>query len=256
MSRKADYFIAGTQKGGTTALFHKMTSNDQFFRHEEKEIHFFDNEDLRWPHPNYEKFHKNFAGARADQIIGDATPIYTYWPNCLKRINRYNPDAKLIISLRHPAYRAVSHWKMETARHAETLPFAEAISAAGRARFKAQGFHRAWSYVERGFYADQIRRVFNFFDPQQVFICTTDQLYADEAGLMNRIFEFLGAKPTYIETDKKVVRPMSNEHVTGYRDEDIRYLTDLYRDDILKTADMTDMDLTAWLDPEYSELGR
>ena len=253
MGRKVDYFIAGTQKSGTTALFRKMTSNPQFFRQKEKETHFFDDEGRKWPQPNFENFHVSFKGARPDQFIGDATPIYTYWPNCLKRIHRYQPDAKLIISLRHPAYRAVSHWKMEIARKTETLPFGEAISDKGRARYRDPGFHRFWAYVERGFYSEQLRRVFNFFERDQVFLCTTDQLYEDETGLLNRIFEFVGAKPDYAPTRKKIIRPIDNEHVRGYTDTDIAYLTDLFREDITRTAKMTGLDLSHWLDEDYSE---
>jgi len=75
---KVDYFIAGAQKGGTTALFQKMSANVQFIKHENKELHFFDNDKLNGDNPNYTKLHKNLELAEAHQFIGDATPIYMY----------------------------------------------------------------------------------------------------------------------------------------------------------------------------------
>jgi hypothetical protein len=93
-----------------------------------KEVHFFDNEGLDWSKADYSPLHSNFLWDRVDQMRGEATPIYTYWPNALERLRNYNAEAKLIIGFRHPTYRAYSHWRMETGRNAESLDFIQCIT--------------------------------------------------------------------------------------------------------------------------------
>ena len=125
--RKLDFLIAGTQKGGTTALHNYLKQNPDVFLSEKKELHFFDNETIDWQNPPYEKYHDAFKTASSRQKIGEATPIYTFWPDALARISKYNKDIKLIICLRNPTERAYSHWRMETSRQEEDLPFNLAI---------------------------------------------------------------------------------------------------------------------------------
>ena len=59
------------------------------------------------------------------KIIGEATPIYMYWKNAIKRIYNYNSDMKLILVLRNPIDRAFSHWNMEVHRKREDRTFLE-----------------------------------------------------------------------------------------------------------------------------------
>lgn len=98
-----------------------------------KELHYFDDERIDWRSPDVTALHRSFDWSVRDVVRGEATPIYTYWPRAIERIARYNPRAKLIVCLRHPVLRAYSHWRMETTRGAETLPFSRAIRE-GRAR--------------------------------------------------------------------------------------------------------------------------
>jgi hypothetical protein len=169
--RSVDFFIVGVQKGGTTALDSYLRLNPSFQMADVKEVHFFDNERLDWSDPAYLAFHEHFEWSQTSGIIrGEATPIYMYWPNAMERILRYNAASKLIVCLRHPSYRAHSHWRMETKRAAETLSFEDAISETGRRRVRNAegGAHRVYSYVERGFYAQQIRRLLQLFPPEQL----------------------------------------------------------------------------------------
>src|SRR5215203_1796439 len=151
------FLIAGVQKAGTTALFEYMRDNPAIGLPAAKELHFFDNEtDIDWSRPDYGAYHRFFPSEPACR--GEATPIYIYWPNSLERIKDYNPEMKLVLLFRDPVSRAWSHWKMEYARGAETEPFSWCIRQ-GRGRVAGDrdtpGFHRVYSYVERGFYGRQ-----------------------------------------------------------------------------------------------------
>jgi hypothetical protein len=100
------FLIAGVQKGGTTALFDYLRDHPQLNLAPEKEVHFFDDEAQDWSAPDYDAFHARFAPAGPGRISGEATPIYTYWPDSLERIRAYNPEMKLILLFRDPIARA------------------------------------------------------------------------------------------------------------------------------------------------------
>jgi len=92
-----------------------------------KELHFFDNEEIDWSNPDYDSYHNCFDHLQPNQVHGEATPIYAYWPSCAERIYKYNRNVKFIINLRNPIYRATSQWAKDYSRGAETRDFGSAI---------------------------------------------------------------------------------------------------------------------------------
>lgn len=191
-----NFLVAGVQKGGTTALFDYLSDYGDIALPSEKELHFFDDESQDWSHPDYDGYHARFpeVGGRP---AGEATPIYAYWPRSLERICAYNPAMRLILVLRDPVERAWSHWRMETARGAETQPFGWCVREGRQRCFDAEpwGHHREFSYVERGFYGEQLERIFEIFPRRQVLLLTSDGLRADPGAALGQVRTFLGLPP-------------------------------------------------------------
>lgn len=104
--RRVDFFIAGVQKGGTTALDAMLRDHLQIQMARVKEVHFFDNGSLDWSSPNLDYLQDSFGWTADNPVRGEATPIYIYWHSALRRLKAYNPDARVLIALRHPAFRA------------------------------------------------------------------------------------------------------------------------------------------------------
>ena len=126
---KVGFIICGTQKGGTTALDFYLRLHNQICMADKKEVHFFDKDELFQRNKlDYSHYHSFFTPNSSHKIIGEATPIYMYWKNVVKRIYSYNPFIKLILVLRNPARRAFSHWNMETQRKRENRTFWKAIN--------------------------------------------------------------------------------------------------------------------------------
>jgi len=192
--KRVGFLVAGVQKAGTTALFDYLTEIEGLELPAVKEAHFFDDEDrVDWSAPDYAPYHALFADPGC--LWGEATPIYLYWPNALERIHNYNPALKLILLFRDPTERAWSHWKMEYARGKESEPFAWCIRE-GRARMAEAspypGFHRVYSYVERGFYGRQLARALSLFPRAQLLLIGSNQLKRDPDATIGRVCDFLG----------------------------------------------------------------
>lgn len=192
------FIVAGAQKGGTTALYDYLAEDPAIAMARIKETHFFDDEDRDWKRPDYGAYHALFEPP-AGRPCGEATPIYLYWPGCLERICAYNPAMRLIVLLRDPVERAWSHWRMEHFRGVEPLSFSEAIRG-GRARLFASrppdrpwGYHREFSYVERGFYGEQVERLFAIFPREQALILRSAALQDAPAETLAQVRAFIGA---------------------------------------------------------------
>jgi hypothetical protein len=227
-----NFLIAGVQKGGTTALFDYLSDAPDIVLSRIKEVHFFDDETQDWTRPDYAAYHANFDEP-AGRPCGEATPIYAYWPNSLERIRAYNPGMRLILVLRDPVERAWSHWKMEFARGAESAPFAWCIRQGRQRLFDAKpwGHHREFSYVERGFYGEQLERLLALFPRDQVLVLRSGDLRGGPAQALGAVRGFLclgaGAPPQPREVH--VGREM--DYGSELTPQDVAHLRTLYARD-------------------------
>jgi hypothetical protein len=193
MAVSLSFLICGTQKGGTTALVEYLRHHPEMGLPATKELHFFDNEAIDWNNPDYESYHAAFGDSDPHLIRGEATPIYMYWEKAPERIWRYNPAMRLIVVLRNPITRAYSHWAMERRRGAEPLGFSEALAAeAKRSRTCLPLQDRVGSYVDRGFYCDQLRRMWRFFGRDAVLVLRQEELLEQHQATLNKVCRHLG----------------------------------------------------------------
>ena len=181
---------------------------------------------------------------------GEATPIYLYWPNCLERIARYNPAMRLVFIFRDPVQRAWSHWRMEFARGWESQPFAWCIRE-GRARVdspEAPGFHRVYSYVERGFYAAQLRHALTLFPREQMLLLRSEDLDRRPGDALARLCDFVGAPgPAGPVTPRRELTAKDIDYGQPITDADVALLRDLYREDLTLFGQISGLDVGEWL---------
>lgn len=232
--QKVDFMVIGSQKAGTTALFDYLTDDPRLNLSRDKEVHFFDDESQDWSAPDYAAYHARFDLARPG-LMGEATPIYVFWPESMERLATYNPDARLILMLRDPVRRAYSGWQMEYARGVETLPFAQAIRE-GRARLTGKPSNhpdrRELSYVERGYYGAQVQRVLNLFPPSHLLVQRAEDLRADPSAVLGQVCSFLGlAPPSRPVAHRTVHAAAAFDYGPGLSADDEAYLCDLYSED-------------------------
>jgi hypothetical protein len=234
------FIIAGVQKGGTTALFDYLGDAPDLSLSRVKEVHFFDDETQDWARPDYGAYHANFA-AFDGRPRGEATPIYLYWPQSLERMAAYNPAMKLIVMLRDPVERAWSHWKMEYARGVETKPFAWCVREGRQRLFDAEpwGFHRETSYVERGFYGEQMARLYGLFPHDQVLVLRSEDLRQQPGATLSEVRSFLGLGEAAAPTAREVHVGREMDYGSELGGAEVDYLRRVYARDMARLADLT-----------------
>lgn len=233
-----DFIVLGAQKGGTSTLNYFIGKNHpQVLPSMRKEVNYYDrnfHRSLYW-YRAYFPLRRRLTDGR---ITGEATPQYLVHPHVPGRIAQVQPDVKMVVLLRNPKERALSHYQMSVRKGRETLSFDEAVRREEERigpewqrmledeHYESVAF-RAFSYKLRGRYAEQLKRYYEYFAASQILVVSSDKLKHDTAATLQRICHFLGisAPPHYRQSGPRHVR--SYERTMAPETE--RYLDDYFR---------------------------
>jgi Sulfotransferase domain len=202
LRKMPDFLMIGTQKGGTSSLFHYVEQHPAVRVSVAKEVHYFDLNYRQGP-----SWYQGHFPVRWDKrITGEASPFYLFHPRVPERVKQAVPGAKLIILLRDPVERAFSHYRMNVKDGTETLSFEDAVLSEHRRirddveRMKSDRLYtgrdyRLFSYINRGFYDEQLKRWLKHFPSEQMLVLKSEELFGNPAPVVERVFRFLGVDP-------------------------------------------------------------
>lgn len=246
-ARKVDFVVAGTQKGGTSALETYLREHPQVCMPKDvKEVHYFDDDDrfTRHDDDDYSAYHGYFLPRPTHRLLGDATPVYMYWEPVAQRIRRYNPAMKFIMLLRDPVSRAYSHWNMEVKKERESMPFEEAVRREReRLRDATPLQYRRRAYADRGFYSVQLRRIWEHFPVAQTLVLRSEAFQADPTPVLATIAAFLDIAP-FPRVDRRHVNalPYDQPMSAGARE----FLQQAFAGEVGELERMLGWDLSDW----------
>jgi hypothetical protein len=241
---RLDFIVAGAQKSGTTALHYFLRKHPQIALPDRQEMHFFDDEEIFSQPVDYELLHRHFRAIARSALVGEVTPSYLYWKPAMERIRNYNLQIKLIILLRNPIDRAFAHWNMQRFKDREPLDFLDALKEEPRRIAQPLSLEsRRFAYADRGFYSEQLERVFKLFPREQVKIVKFEDFRDRKQESLDGIFDFLGLKRlrNVRDKDRNVVpyeRAMTNE--------ERKYLGGFFASEVSKLEQMLGWDLSDW----------
>ena len=243
---RVSFVVAGAQKSGTSALDAYLREHPELCLPQKKELHFFDSDRLFAVEPvDYASYHAHFAPRPPQRLLGEVTPAYMYWPTAAERIARYNPAMRFVLMLRNPVTRAYSHWNMSRQLGREPLTFLEALRAEPERR-RSLPLERAkrFTYVERGFYAVQLKRLWSHFPAEQTLVLRSEALFDRPDDVLSRIAAFLAIAPFAPPAHKTV---HAREYETEMSAEEKRFLLDAYADDVREVERLLGWDCSDWL---------
>lgn len=243
---KVGFLIVGVQRGGTSSLNHYLRQHPQIAMGSTKEVHFFDDEaNFATGVPDYDAYHRQFRSKPSALIHGEATPIYFYWADAMRRIWEYNSEMKIIALLRNPVTRAWSQWLMQSASNLDEVPFSSAIrQESERAREALPLQHRVYSYLDRGFYSEQIRRARRFFDDRKLLFVKSEEFFAEPAATLAQVLQFLGVPRATIDVSTVRNRSVAD---SSMREEDRQFLIRTFRQDVEQVESLLGWDCRDWL---------
>ena len=242
--RHLNFLVIGAQKCGTTALDRYLRKHPQIGLPPKKELHFFDTPHYFVSDSPYKHYHKHFNFKTKKLIYGEITPSYIYCQESPRRIYEYNPRIKIVAIIRNPVDRAYSHWNMNRKHGIDTLPFEEAIAQEKERALHTRPYQDlVFSYTDRGFYSEQIRRYQRYFKDHNLHFVCYDDLKNKPTETLESICAFLGVNPLNI--------PIPTDHQLDYPEslhpEIRKQLQDLFRHDIHEVERLLGWNCSHWL---------
>lgn len=230
--------ILGAQKCGTTSLYDYLVQHPQVLPAWEKEIHYFDlnyARGERWYRSHFPTA-AALAGTSGRCVTGEATPYYFFHPHVPGRLRSLLPDARLIVLLRDPVDRTISHYRHEVRAGRETLSLSAALEAEEERiepeyrRLMAEPGHEAtgyqnYSYRKRSVYADQLMAYLALFPREQILVLRSEDLFERPEPTLGRAFEHLRIEASFRPPDLRARNVnRQREEVSGaIREELARY---------------------------------
>ena len=217
-----NFICIGAQKSGTTTLHILLSKHPQIFLPTQKEIHYFD---INY-HKGSQWYAEQFSSAKKNQTCGEITPFYLFDKKTPVRIKALVPNIKLIILLRDPVDRTISHFYHAQKRGFEELDIETALNAeAERLATKDQKILQRHSYIARSQYLSQLSRYEKHFKDQQILVLKSEDLFAKSQNTLNKIMKFLEIDEIQVSN----MIPTANKGIDYKRQVSIRVREDLHK---------------------------
>ncbi|WP_316365150.1 sulfotransferase family protein [Candidatus Thiodiazotropha sp. CDECU1] len=229
---KSNLFIVGCVKGGTTWLFRELTKMSAFVGLECKEPHYFCGTPPSRLHykviSDFNQYQRLVNDAdkkrKKGSYIVDASATYLTAQKAPERIFNYNKEAKIIILLRNPIYRAFSQYLMDVREGVadSNKSFIDTYISDKTVHRRSIPFSRL--YYELGLYSTGIMAYRNLFG-SDVGVFAFSDLVTNPAGFINDVWEFLGVEGDLNEVNfkgensfavprnKAVMRILGNDYI-------------------------------------------
>lgn len=212
--------VVGGQKCGTTSLYHYISHHPQVISAKTKEVHYFDlnfEKGDRWYNEQFpsplEKIKRSIK-IKKKVITGEASPYYMVLPFAIERMHSYNSHIKIIVLLRDPIERALSHFYHEKKLDMEKLSIEDAIKEEGvrtegelkkmehDTSYKSINYQH-YTYLKRGEYAEQIKNLLTFFDKKNILLIQSEEFYRDTEKVMSKVYNFLNIDEVHCKYEVK-----------------------------------------------------
>ncbi len=197
--KKANFFIIGAPKCGTTALSEYLRKHPNVFISHPKEPSFFAT-DL--PGLQYVKKETDYINLFSQQkihhtIIGEASPAYLYSEIAIENISKFNPDAYIIIMIRKPIDMIQSYHQQLLYSLFEDQELLEEAWKQQDNRKKGKNIPSTCrdplllQYSKMSSFTEQIKRVFKYFPEKQVKIILFDDFKNSPKSVYDDVLKFI-----------------------------------------------------------------
>lgn len=291
------FLIAGVQKAGSTSVWQYLGQHPQVFLPSIKEIEFLSENrppELiqrraewfeRWPHLyDFDAYQRLFDGVTDEVAIADGSMnALFHYDQSISRIQKYVPDIKIFVILRHPVERAFSDYLMHLRDAIGDNP-PKPLVQQSESSFQ----------LRKGLYYEPVKHYQEAFGPEQFKVFLYDDLCRDSTAFMQKVYTFIGVDTSFTpdtsrrnqvasvpknqavnqllrkknpvrDTVAKVLKTVlptetrqairqklidlnsQPKNAVTLSPEERQKLVEYYREDVLKLQDYIGRDLSAWL---------
>ncbi len=173
-----DFIGIGVPRAGTTWLAQCLLEHPEICFSEPKETNFFNR------YAGYSYAH-HFKHCPVKSVKGEFTPLYYLDESIGQVIVELFPKIKLIVCLRDPAERAISHYVYDKNRFGNRRSFQEVMD-------EKNNF-----YIDSGFYYKHLKKFLDNFSRDQVFFVFQEEIKQNPKKIVVDLFSFLGVDKSF-----------------------------------------------------------
>lgn len=189
--RRPNYLGIGSIKSGTTWVSAALASHPDVFMAHGKELHYFSDHYER----GSEWYLRHFADAREESAVGEYSVSYMDGTDAVaQRIFEFNPDFRLVVTVRDPVERAFSHYRWLKQMGTELPSFRQALIEIPQ-------------LLSIGRYATALTPYWNRFPAEQFCYIRQADINSCPDQVCRELYGFLGVDPDYT--------PAATEQVIG-----------------------------------------
>ncbi len=185
--------IAGVGKSGTSSLHLYLDAHPEICMSNIKEPQFFSMDS------QYEKgleYHNSLfiCETPSTKVFGESSTTYFASEVAMHRIKQSLKSPKIIIVLRDPVERTISHYRWLYALGLESRPFLQAIQESGYDFDPNESVADRWcfmSYLEFSLYSKWVPKWKELFGEENVLLLRSDDLKANPTGVTSLCCSFL-----------------------------------------------------------------
>ncbi|MCC5897964.1 MAG: sulfotransferase [Phormidium sp. BM_Day4_Bin.17] len=185
-----DFTVIGAQKTGTSSLYYYLEEHPDIALSIKKELHFWS--------LHYQKgkdwYLSHFLPIPEGKswVTGEASPTYLNSPKAAERMYRAFPEMKLIVLLRNPVDRAISHYHHWVRFKKEFRPLEVALN-------EQLNNLPDWDdelairnhYIARSCYSQFLPRWLNYFPRKNFLVLASEAFQAERSQVLQDIHSFL-----------------------------------------------------------------
>lgn len=199
--RKPTFLGIGAQKCASTWIHRILDTHPEVCVSDPKELDFFSCHFDR----GYDWYERFFAGAGEAGAVGEISPSYFYNEAAAERARAYNPDFRILVSLRDPVERMFSNHLHEVRKG----------HIAGDDVTFERAMERNPMYLGQSLYARNLRYWLAAFGREKTLVLLQEDIARDARAQAARVCAFLGVGPL---ADSEFFERRANENVV-YRNE-------------------------------------
>ncbi len=188
---RCNLVIPGFPKSGTSSFHEYLAQHPAICMSRPKEPQHFARSDLWARGANaHDAIFSHATGG--EQYFGESSTTYCIWPVAAKRIAANLEAPKVIILMRHPVERTISHYRWMYRLGLESRPFPQALRADGDSFHpdrSVKGSYRGYLAFSR--YADHVPRWEAVFPADDLLLVSTSDLASSPDTTLAHVHEFL-----------------------------------------------------------------
>jgi hypothetical protein len=193
---------------------------------------------------SFDSYLDQWDRSQEGMIRGEVAPTYMYDPYACERIRFRFPEARILIILREPVQRAISHFVMDLANN--WVPEKDLLAALKREPWRVDEFW--WGlrhYLRHGLYSRYLPRILEVFGRDRCRVLLYDDLVSSPDSFMDEVTDFLGVERIAFDlTRRHNQAPISKPALDASA---LASLHRFFRADVLRTQDIIGRDLGRWL---------